>query len=307
MNNKEKIWVERYRPTTLSEVILSNDRERTAFEAIVESGALPNLLLVGTQGTGKTSMSGALINDLKVHPEDVLRINCSNKKIDAIREEVATFAFTMATGNFRVVQLEEMDYLSLEGQALLRVLMEDVQGHCSFIATANYLNKIIPAMRSRFGQEIIFSKPSKDEILLRAADILVKENVEFEVDDLEKVVEAGYPDIRRVIHILQAGSRTGTLLVADAAEKLQDWKLQLLPLLEAGDLNTARTMICASATREELPSVYPFLYQNLGRIKSLAKKQDEAIVLIAEYQHKQAFVDDGEIQLAALFIELGAL
>ena len=297
-----KLWVEAYRPKTLDQLIFGSDTERNTFEAIVKEKNLPNLLLVGVQGTGKTSLSGVLLNELKVLPEDTLRVNCSDEKIDAIREKVKTFAYTMAMGEFKVVQLEEMDHLSLDGQALLRGLIEDVSGSCRFIATANYANKIMPAIRSRM-QEFVFSKPDREAVLLRMADVLVAENVEFEVEDLEKVVEAGYPDVRKTLQLLEAGSKSGKLTIQGEGA-VADWKLQLLPLLELGDLKGARALVCSAATKEELQDVFSFVYNNLHRTNL---KQDEAVVMIADYMHKHAFASDPEINIAALFIELSTL
>lgn len=300
-----KLWVEAYRPKTLDQVIFATSKEFDTFSAIVKEKNLPNLLLVGVQGTGKTSLSGVLLNELKVLPEDTLRVNCSDEKIDAIRDKVKTFAYTMAMGEFKVVQLEEMDHLSLDGQALLRGLIEDVSGSCRFIVTANYANKIMPAIRSRM-QEFVFSKPDREAVLLRMADVLVAENVEFEVEDLEKVVEAGYPDVRKTLQLLEAGSKSGKLQIQGEGA-VADWKLQLLPLLETGDLKAARALVCTSATKEELQDVYRFLYDNVHRVKKFTGKEDQAVILIAQYQYQHMFVADVEIQVAALFIELGAL
>lgn len=301
----QKLWVESYRPQTLDEIIFSSDKERKNFEVIVASGSLPNLLLVGHQGTGKTTLSLALVKEMGVDPADVLKINCSDEKIDAVRDKVKTFAYTMPMGKFKVVRLEEMDYLSQDAQALLRSLMEEVGDSCRFIATGNYINKILPAMRSRF-QEHTFSAPSRDDALLRMADILVKQQIEFEVDDLEKVVEAGYPDLRKILQLIEGGSRTGKLVIR-GDEAIQDWKLQLLPLLEKDDLEGARALVCKNAAREELVDVYGFLYRNLHRMPILNRKADEAVIKIAQYQYQHQFVNDPELQVAALFIELGAL
>ena len=298
----KKLWVESYRPQFLKDVIFASDKERKVFEDIISEKSLPNLLLVGVQGTGKTTLSGVLLNELGVLPEDVLRVNCSDEKIDAVRAKVKTFAYTMAMGNFKVVQLEEMDYLSLDAQALLRSLMEEVSGATRFIATANYENKIIPAMHSRF-QTFRFSRPDREQVLLRVADILVAENVEFEVDDLEKVVEAGYPDVRKVIQLVEAGSKGGKLTIQGEGA-VSDWKLQLLPLLETSDLKSARKLVCESASKEELQDVFSFVYNNLHRTNL---RQDEAVVMIADYMYKHAFAADPEINVAALFIELSTL
>lgn len=300
----KKVWVEAYRPQSVKDVIVTNARERATFDQYVKEGEIPNLLMQGGPGTGKSSMSLALIRDLKIDRSDVLKINCSDEKIEAMRDKVKNFAMTMSVGKFKVVRLEEFDYLGHDAQALLRDLIETTSNNCRFIATCNYINKVTPALRSRF-QEVTFSAPSKDEVLIKAAEILETENVKFELDDLEKVVAAGYPDFRKIIQILEKCSKTGSLVINDDAAA-QDWKLQLLPLIEAGEIGSARKLVCETASKEELVDVYRFLYNNLHRCKKL-KRQDEAVVLIAQYQFQHSFVSDPELQIAALFIEIAAL
>ncbi len=300
-----KLWVDTHRPKKLADLVFSSEQERKIFETYVANKSIPNLMILGSQGTGKTSLSMVLMNELNVDQADVMKINCSDEKIDAVRDKVKTFAYTMPMGEFKVVRLEEIDHLSLDAQALLRVLIEEVSESCRFIATANYSNKILPAVKDRF-QIFEFNKPSADDVLIKMAEVLEHERIAFEVDDLEKVVAAGYPSLRKIITLMEKGSTTGTLtLKAEAVSA--DWKLQLLPLLESGDLKTARKVVCESATKEELVDVYRFLYDNIHRVKKFKGKDDQAVILIAQYQYQHAFVADPELQVAALFIELGAL
>lgn len=298
------VWVEKFRPKTVADVILTDSHDKKIFEKYVAEGEIPNLMLYGGPGTGKSSMSVALRNDLKIDRSDVLKINCSDEKIDAMRDKVKNFAMTMAVGKFKLVRLEELDGIGHDAQKLLRDLIETTSRNCRFIATCNYPHMILPALRSRF-QEFQFKAPSKDEVLIKSAEILEAENIEFELDDLEKVVAVGYPDFRKVIQLMEQSSKTGKLVIK-GAEAAQDWKLQLLPLIEAGEIKAARDVVCTSATKEELIDVYRFLYENLHRIKKL-KRQDEAVILIAQYQFQHSFVADPELQVAALFIELAAL
>lgn len=299
------LWVDVYSPRTLDDVIFSSPRDRQTFESYIQEGSIPNLMFVGPGGTGKSSLSKVLVSELKMDPLDVQKINCSDEKIDAIREKVKTFAYTMPMGNFKMVRLEELDGLSHDAQRLLRDLIEEVSESCRFIATLNHQNKILPPLLDRF-TIYNFPAPSKDDILLRMAEILEKERIAFEVDDLEKIVSAAYPSIRKTLIMLERGSKTGTLSVASDGVA-SDWKLQLLPLIETSDFKAARSLVCERATKEELVDVYRFLYENIQRCKKLAQKQDQAIVLIAQYQYQHAFVSDPEIQTAALFIELSAL
>lgn len=301
----KKVWVEQYRPKSVSKVIMPDARIRKIFDGFVTENEIPNILMFGGPGTGKTSMSLALIRDLGVHKMDVMKVNCSDEKIEAIRDKVKGFATTMPVGKFKVVRLEEFDWLGAEAQGLLRALMEDVSDSCRFIATCNYVNKVTPPLRSRF-QEYAIHSPSKDDVLVLGAEILEAESVQFDIDDLEKVVAAAYPDVRKMIQLLQGSTIDGHLDIG-SAEGVADWKLDLLPALEKSDLKLARKIVCESATVQELDELFRFLYENLHRVKALKANLDDAIVLVNTYQYQHAFVGDKEINIAALFIELGTL
>ena len=300
----KQIWCEKYRPRFVKDVIVQNNRDRQKFDSFVETGEIPNMLLDGGPGTGKTSMSLALVRSLNIERTDWLKINCSDEKIDALRDKVKNFAMTMPTGKFKIVRLEEIDGVGMDAQKLLRDLMEVTSGTTRFIGTCNYKNAIIPPLRSRF-QEFTFVAPSRDEVLLKSAEILETEGISFDLDDLEKVVAAGYPDFRKIIQLLESNSIGGKLVIDTDQGGAHDWKLQLLPLLEAGDIRACRKLVCESASQQELVDVYRFLYTNIHRCKKL-KAQDEAIVIIARYQFQHNFVNmaDGELQIAAMFIEI---
>lgn len=303
----KKLWIESHRPKSIENIIFADKRIKRVFQSYVENQEIPNLLLFGVQGTGKTSISKALIRDLNIDRNDVIRINCSDEKIDAMRDKVKAFSNTMAHGKFKVVQLEEFDYLGHEAQALLRAQIEDSSDNCRFIATCNYINKITPPLRSRF-QEFSFSAPDRDAALIRAAEILELENIDFDINDLDLIVSAGYPDMRKIIQLLEAGSKDGKLSLA-LDGKVSDWKLQLLPLLEAGNIAASRKVVCESASKEELIDVYRFLYNNIPTMPAFKKNADQIIVLIAQYQFQHSFVElqDAELQIAALFCEINAL
>lgn len=301
----KKPWVEQYRPATLGSVIFTDERISKTFQKFVSEKFIPNLLLYGGPGTGKTSVSSALLKDLGVDRLDRLRINCSDEKIDALRDKVKSFAMTMPVGYLKVVQLEEFDYLGHDAQALLRSLIEEVGGSCRFIATCNYINKITPPLRSRF-QEFAFVAPNRDLILERAATILAEHNIEADIDDVDSIISAGYPDFRKIIQLLEQHSSSGKLVIS-SAEAVFDWKLQLLPALESGDMKVARKIVCDSATKEEVAEVFKFLFDNLPKLKKFKGREDDAIVLLAQYQYQHAFAADAEINTAALFIELGRL
>ena len=302
---KTNIWVERYRPKTIADVIFQDDRQLSQFQAFVEAGDIPHLFLAGVQGTGKTSVSKALIHDLGIDPSDVIKVNCSDEKIDALRNKVIAFATSMPLGKFKVVRLEEMDYLSLDAQALLRSLMDETQSNCRYIATCNYSNKVIPPLKSRF-QEFYFKAPDKDKVALRMAEILDNEDVQFHAEELLTYVDVGYPDIRKTIQLLQGNTQNGKLLdTKSVSQESTDWRFGLLDAVSNGDFKKARKIVCDTATREEHEDVYRFLYENIDRLN--IKDKDEAILVIAEYLYKHSIVADTEVNLAACFIALGKL
>ncbi len=299
---KTSIWVEKYRPKTIKSVIFQDSRQQKQFETFVEDGDIPNLFLAGIQGTGKTTISRALINDLGINSADVLKINCSDEKIDALRSKVINFAMSLPLGKFKVVRLEEIDYLSLDGQALLRSLIEEAAGSCRFIATCNYSNKVIPPLKSRF-QEFYFKAPDKEKVALFIAEILEKENIDFSAENLLTYVDVAYPDIRKTIQLVQANSQGGKLLdAAQVSSDSADWKFGLLDAISKGDFKAARKLVCESATKEEHEDVYRFLYSNIDKLK--VKDKEAAIITIAEFLYKHSIVSDTEINLAACMITL---
>jgi len=302
---KTNIWVERYRPKTVADVIFQDDRQQSKFESFVHSADIPHLFLAGVQGTGKTSISKALIHDLNVDPSDVIKVNCSDEKIEAIRNKVTSFAMSMPLGKFKVVRLEEIDYLSLDAQALLRSLMDETQTNCRYIATCNYSNKIIAPLKSRF-QEFYFKAPDKEKVAVRMAEILEKEGIEYDAEILLTYVDVGYPDIRKTIQLIQGNSQGGKLLDPKSADDgFSDWRFGLLDAISAGNFKVARKLVCDSATKEEHEDVYRFLYENIDKLK--VNDKEEAILVIAEHLYKHSIVADTEINLAACFISLGKL
>lgn len=304
----EQLFVEKYRPKTIDEVIFQDDAMKRKFSNLIKSGEIPSLLFSGVQGTGKTTLSRVLVEQLNLDPADILKINASDENsIDDMRNKIKNFAYSMPMGKFKVVQLEEFDYLSHSAQSVLRVIIEDTSDVTRFIATCNNENKIMPAIKSRF-QKYYFKAPDQEHVLIRMAEILAEEGIEFELDLLEKYVRASYPDIRDIINSLEMNSENGILRDAKVVSSA-DWRFAIIDLLDKGDFRAIRKIVCENASREEYEDVYRFMYDNVNKSKhfNTVDKQEAAFVIIADYLYKNAFVADGEINLAAMFIELGQI
>lgn len=304
--NKHAIWAEKYRPKTLSEYVFHDQGLRNAVEKMVNDKTIPHLLLSGVQGSGKTTLSLVLIDELGVDPMDVLTINASDENdVDTMRNKIKSFISTYAMGAFKIVRLEEADYLTPNAQAVLRAMMQDYVDVARFILTCNYENKIIPPLKSRL-QHFRFTKPVYDDVLEYAAKVLIAEKVKFTVDLLEKYVTIGYPDIRKIINLLQQNTVDGKLQTLEAKGEAGDYKFALLELVQRGKWSEARQLACAEVAREEWEDVYKFLYENLDTSPSFSTKDkwEAGIVIIADHLYKHAFVADPEINAAAMFIRL---
>lgn len=310
----KKLWVEKYRPTTLADVIFQDPTQKRFFERIVAEKDLPNLLLSGVQGTGKSTMSGVLIAELGIDPTDLMRIKCSDETgVDSMRDKISRFAETMPIGDFKVVQLEEFDFLSQNAYAVLRHIIEDSSDNCRFICTCNYSNKVMPAIKSRL-QEINFKAPEKDAVLEKMAEILIAEDIEVDeesLEALEKIVTAVYPDIRKIIQVLQQSSKSGKLIWKESVSSGEsaEYRLKLLDHIEQNDFVQARKLVCDVVQREEYEDLYKWLYQNIHRCPKFKTQaaEERAIVVIADRLYKHASYTHVDVNLAACFIELSSL
>lgn len=306
--NKDKhaLWVEKFRPQTLTEYIFHDENQRVAIERMIEDGTIPHLLLSGVQGSGKTTLALVIINELDLDTTDVLTLNASDENsVDVMRDKIKSFVSTFAMGDFKIVHLEEADYITANGQAVLRRMMEEYADSARFILTCNYENKIIPAVKSRC-QHYRFKKHDINEVTEATAKILLQESIKFDLDLLDKYVRVGYPDIRKIINLLQQNSHGGSLMVMASEGEAGDYKFELLDMIEKDDWFGARKLTCGEVASEEWEGVYKFLYENLHKAPkySVQEKWEEGIVIIADHLYKHALVADPEINAAAMYIRL---
>jgi len=301
----KELWTEKYRPRTVADYVFRDEEQRAQVQGWINSGAIPHLLFSGAPGVGKTTLAKILINELEIDDYDVLEINASRENsIDTIRDKITGFVQTMPFGKFKVVLLDEADYISPNGQAALRGVMETYHASARFILTCNYPNRVIPALHSRC-QGFHIEKVDQVEFTARMATVLVTEGVVFELDTLDTYVKATYPDLRKCLNMCQMNATDGTLAAPHGDEGgSSDWKLNAVDLFKAGRIIDARKLMCSSVRPEEMEDVFRWMYDNLELWGDSAEKQDQAIVTIRQGLVNHSFVADPEINLSATLVEL---
>jgi replication factor C small subunit len=301
----KKLWSESYRPHAVTDYVFRDDDQRRQVQAWIDSGSIPHLLFSGAPGVGKTTLARILITELAVDEYDVLEINASRENsVDTIRDKITGFVQTMPFGAFKVVLLDEADYISPNGQAALRGVMETYHASARFILTCNYPNRIIPALHSRC-QGFHIERVDLTEFTARMATVLVAESVEFDLDTLDTYVKATYPDLRKCLNLCQMNSTDGTLKAPHGDEGgAREWKTEVVQLFKSGRVTDARKLLCSSARPEEMEEIFRWMYDNLDLWSDDVEKQDQAIVIIRNGLVNHSFVADPEINLSATLIEL---
>jgi DNA polymerase III delta prime subunit len=304
----EFLWVEKYRPKTIEECILP-DNIKKIFKDFLDKGEVPNLLLAGPAGCGKTTVAKALCNELGV---DFYVINGSDEGrfLDTVRNNAKNFASTVsltATAKHKVIIIDEADNTTNDVQLLLRAFTEEFSGNCRFIFTCNYKNRIIEPLHSRCAF-VEFSITKKDrpkiaaEFFNRIRTILETENVEYDPKVLVELINKHFPDWRRVLNECQkysSGGKIDTGILSTFSEvKVND----LIKHLKEKNFPQVRKWVVDSLDNDSgviFRSVYDALYESL-----IDNSIPAAVLIIAKYQYQMAFVADQEINMLACLTEI---
>jgi DNA polymerase III delta prime subunit len=306
--SKDFLWVERYRPQKVADTILPSALKQT-FQNIVNTGDIPNMLLTGTAGLGKTTVAKAMCNELGL---DYILINGSEEgNIDTLRGKIKQFASSVSLqGGYKVVILDEADYLNPQStQPALRGFMEEFANNCRFILTCNFKNRIIEPLHSRCGvYEFNTSKkdlvPLAEQMLDRLKFILRSENVEFNSKVLIELILRFAPDWRRVINECQRHSISGVLnndvLLGSSNANVKE----LTSFLKSKDFKKMRAWVVNNMDQDTV-SIFRGLYDNMNEYVE-PHSIPQLVLILADYQYKAAFVADHELNVVACMTEIMA-
>ena len=298
------LWVEKYRPERITDYVFKDTAQRKQVQNWITDGGIPHLLFSGSPGTGKTTLAKVLINELNIEKADVMYINASRDNgVELIRKRITAFSETMPWGDFKVILLDEADHISPEGQAALRGVMEQYHASVRFILTCNYPNMIIPALHSRC-QGFHIEQLDQTDFTVRVGEILQDNEVKFDIETLDAMVRANYPDLRKTINTVQMSVVDATLVKPDDEGASAEWRIQMVELFKNGKIAEARKLIVAKARADEYNDIYTWLYRNIDLYTSTPDQYDEVVLAIRNGLVKHTQVADIEINLSATMIEV---
>jgi replication factor C small subunit len=296
------LWVEKYRPSKLDDYV-GNEHLKSKVSGYIENEDVPHLLFFGKAGTGKTTLAKLIVSSIDC---DVMMINASDENnVETVRNKVKNFASSMGFKKYKIIILDEFDYMTPNAQAILRNLMETFSKHCRFILTCNYIEKIIEPIQSRC-QTFQITPPTKKDVAIQMSKILKSESVEFDPKDLVPIIDSSYPDIRKIINTCQLNSLKGKLQV-DVQNLLEnDYKLKVLEVLKSNDdkrnkyMKIRQTVLDSKAT--DFSDLYTLLYDKVDDYAG--ENTANVILVLGDGVAKSAVAIDKEIIAAATLIQI---
>jgi DNA polymerase III delta prime subunit len=301
-NAEHTLWTEKYRPYKLEDYV-GNEHLKSKVAGYLENGDIPHLLLYGKAGTGKTTLAKLIVNSMDC---DYMIINASDENnVDTVRNKVKNFASTIGFRQSKIIILDEFDYMTPNAQAILRNLMETFSKHCRFILTCNYVEKVIDPIQSRC-QTFQIVPPTKKDVAVQISKILQSESVKFEIKDLVPIIDAGYPDIRKIINTCQLNSIKGELKV-DVQNLLEnDYKMKILEILKSKDDKRNKYMKLRQALVDSRATDFTELYTLLyDKVEEYAEGKTANVILELSDGQRNAFLSiDKEIPTAATLIKI---
>jgi len=296
------LWVEKYRPQTLKDYI-GNDLLKEKVQSYLDNNDVPHLLLYGKAGTGKTTLAKIIAQTIEC---DMMVINASDENnVETVRNKVKNFASGAGFKGFKIIILDEFDYMTPNAQAILRNLMETFSRHTRFILTCNYHEKIIEPILSRC-QTFAVNPPSKKEVAVHVTEILNKEGIRFDIKDVADIISSFYPDIRRIMNTCQLQSSKGELKVDKQTILQADFKNKIVDLLASGEEKRNAYMqirqIVGDNKVNDFAELYTALYERLDDYA--AGNTANVILELAQGQFRDALVIDKEICFMATIIAI---
>lgn len=302
---ENNLWVEKLRPKTLDGYI-GNDKLKARIQEWLDAGEIPHLLFYSrSPGTGKTTLAKIITNVLDC---DVLELNASDdNSVDTIRHKVKEFAQTVPFAQWKIVFLDEADYLTANAQAVLRNVMEANSAHTRFILTCNFVDKLIEPLRSRCregGFEVF--PPSIREVAVRIIDILKEQGIEYDPAILKKILQNSYPDIRAILDTIQGCIKDGKLFTEPLGNVGAEYVNTVIDVLKGNDDAATKVKNIRQIFADCAVSDYSRLYTELfNRVREYAPNKIAKVILtLASSQESYALVADKELHVTAMIIQI---
>ena len=299
IKKQHTLWVEKYRSSDLSSYV-GNENIKKTIQQYLDQNDIQNFIFSGPAGTGKTTLAKLIVNNLDC---DYLYINASDERgIDTIRDKVSGFASAASFKGIKVVILDEADFITIQGQAALRNVIETYSRTTRFILTCNFVERIIDPLQSRC-QVLKIVPPSKSDIAKHVANIIEQENVEYEIDDIKLLINQFYPDLRKMLNTAQLSTQEGKLVIDKSIIVSSNYTAQVLKELTKNKPNWNEIrQIIANANVQDFEELFRFLYDNASVY--VPGSEGMVTIYINEYSYQANFRIDKEINAMALIQKL---